>query len=367
MMALSNLRMIGTDVTALRLRYVQAFTDRHGKSRHYFRKPGAQRVVLPGLPGSAEFMGAYQAALAGKTAPARQIGLERTQAGTISALIVAYYGSTEFKNLEESTRYVYRHAIERFRARFGEKTVAGMQSKHALAFLDEYADKPGTAANFRRVMRILMRFAVERGFRTDNPMVGLRKAKSKSEGFRTWSEADIAMFEAKWPEGSRERLALHLLLYTAQRRSDVVVMGRQHVRGAKIHVAQQKGGGKTKLWIPLHPRLAASIAATPLTDMTFLVTKYGRAFTPESFTSWFVDAAKDAGLPANSTPHGLRKAGARRLAEAGCSAHQIKSITGHKTLAEVSLYTAAADQERLAEEAMDAFEKSEKRTPTVKP
>lgn len=113
--------------------------------------------------------------------------------------------------------------------------------------------------------------------------------------------------------------------------------------------------------------MMSPIAATPLTDLTFLVTKYGGAFTPESFTSWFVGSAKAAGLLANSTPRDLRKAGARRPAEAGCPAHRIKPITGHKTLAEVSLYTAAADQERLADEAMDAFKKSEKRTLTVKP
>ena len=354
-------------MTNLRLRYVQAFKDRHGKPRYYFRRPGLARTPLPGLPGSTEFMEAYAAALDGRPEPSRLVGEEKTQPGTMTALIVAYYSSTEFKDLEESTRYVYRHSIERFRARFGDKSITGMQTRHVLAYLDEFADKPGTAGNLRRVLRILMRFAVERGMRTDNPMLGLRKPKSKSEGFRTWSEEDIATYERKWPEGTRERLALDLLLYTAQRRSDVVVMGRQHVRGAKIHVAQQKGGGQTKLWIPLHPRLAASIAATPMNDMTFLVTKYGKPFTPESFTSWFVDSAKEAGLPPKSTPHGLRKAGARRLAEAGCSAHQIKAITGHKTLAEVSLYTAAADQERLAEEAMKAVEESEKRTGAVKP
>jgi integrase len=360
--------MIGTDVTILRLRYVQAFTDRHGKTRHYFRKPGAQRSPLPGLPGSTEFMAAYQAALDGHQAPARQIGLERTQPGTMSALIVAYYSSAEFKNLEESTRYVYRHSIERFRARFGEKSVGGMQTKHVLAFLDEFSDKPGTAGNFRRVIRILMGFAVERGFRPDNPMSGMRrKSRNKSDGFRSWTEEDIAAFEAHWPLGTRERLAIALLLYTAQRRSDVVKMGRQHIRGGKIHVAQQKGGGQTKLWIPLHPRLAEAIKLTAADHLTFLTTRTGGPFQPASFTNWFTAAASEAGLPENSTPHGLRKAGARRLAEAGCTGHQIKAITGHKTLAEVTLYTAAVDQERLADEAMKAVEKSEKRTSTVKP
>ena len=54
-----------------------------------------------------------------------------------------------------------------------------------------------------------------------------------------------------------------------------------------------------------------------------------------------------------STAHGLRKAAARRLAEAGCTMHEIAAITGHASLSEVQRYTRAADQARLARAAMD--------------
>jgi enterobacteria phage integrase len=64
------------------------------------------------------------------------------------------------------------------------------------------------------------------------------------------------------------------------------------------------------------------------------------------------NAINAAGLPKRCKAHGLRKAAARRLAEAGCSASEIAAITGHKTLAEVERYTRAADQERLARQAM---------------
>jgi integrase len=46
--------------------------------------------------------------------------------------------------------------------------------------------------------------------------------------------------------------------------------------------------------------------------------------------------------------HGLRKAAARRLAEAGCTVHEIASVTGHKTLAEVARYTRETEKTRLA-------------------
>jgi integrase len=139
---------------------------------------------------------------------------------------------------------------------------------------------------------------------------------------------------------------LALLLYTAQRSSDVVRMGRQHVREALLCVTQQKTG--TPLAIPVHPTLAAVIDATPSQHLAFLATEYGKPFSADGFGHWFRDRCNEAGLPKPCTAHGLRKAACRRLAEAGCSASIIASISGHKTLREVERYTKAADQARMA-------------------
>lgn len=61
------------------------------------------------------------------------------------------------------------------------------------------------------------------------------------------------------------RLALYLLLYTGQREIDVIAMKWTDVqrRGDvdMIHVVQQKTG--SKVWIPIHPKLAALLAKTP--------------------------------------------------------------------------------------------------------
>lgn len=79
-------------MTRFRLQFVHEFRDRHGKVRRYFRRPGCKAVPLPGLPGSAEFFAAYQAALAGMAAPQKQIGAARTIAGTVQALVADYLG-----------------------------------------------------------------------------------------------------------------------------------------------------------------------------------------------------------------------------------------------------------------------------------
>lgn len=340
-------------MTVFRLRYVQAFRDRHGKQRYYYRAPGKARIPLTGEPGSAAFMSAYHAAA--KEEPARQIGAERSKAGTINALVAAYYQSTDFKQLAAITQSTYRNVIERIRQAHGAKTVAKIESHHIRAILDKLADKPGAAYNFRRAFRVLMRFAIERGYRKDNPMLGVRPPKKKGDGqgYRPWTEDSIAMFEKRWPIGTREHLALMLLLYTAQRRFKIVVMGRQHVVRGKLRVDTGKGG--RIVLIPIHPRLQAAIDACPSEGLTFLMTQQGAPFSAAGFTNWFTERSKMAGIEGQASPHGLRKAAARRLAEANNTAHGIMSITGHRTLSEVSHYTASANMEALAESAMESI------------
>jgi integrase len=130
-----------------------------------------------------------------------------------------------------------------------------------------------------------------------------------------------------------------------------------------LHITQSKTG--VSLAIPVHPTLAVIIAATPSGNLAFLTTQSGQPFTPSGFGNWFREQCRLAGLPRNCAPHGLRKAACRRLAEAGCSANVIASISGHKTLEEVARYTRAADQARMARAGMAAI--TEREQTSVKP
>ena len=328
------------------LPYVQRFKDRHGKWRHYFRKPGCKRVALPGQPGSQEFMEAY--AFAEKTA--RSVGEGAIKVGSMSAVIAAYYHSAEYQALQPQTRQTYRLILDRFRHEYGTAPAARFEPEHLRRILDKMADRPGAAKTLLKRLRGVCKFAVGRGLIRQDPTRGVTVAQPKSDGFRAWTDVDIEEFEAKWPAGSRARLALCLLLYTGQRRSDVVRMGRQHVRDGVLHVRQQKTGAQ--LAIPLHATLKAELDRLPKDNLTFLITAAGKPFSAVGFSNWFTECAREAGLPANSSPHGLRKAAARWLAEAGCSTLEIAAITGHASLKEVERYTKSAAQAHLAKSAM---------------
>ncbi|GEP54168.1 tyrosine-type recombinase/integrase [Reyranella soli] len=330
-------------------KYCSEFADRHGKIRVRFRRKGFSDYYFKNVAWSAEFMSEYEACLAGSVAPTLQPGMSRMKAGTFNALIAAYYGSPEFKGLRPSSQATYRGILERFRQQHGEKRVAAIERKHIKALLGAMHETPAAANNLLDRLKSLMTLALDLGMRRDDPTHKMRGFKLESDGFHTWTEAEIVQYEARHPIGSMARLALALMLFTGQRRSDAVTMGWQHIDGGKIRVRQIKT--TAALLIPLHPALHSVLAATPRENMTFLVTAFGRPFKVAGFGNWFRDRCDEAGLPQCSA-HGLRKAAARRLAEAGCSYSEIKSITGHKTDKEVARYTAAADQSRLAERAM---------------
>lgn len=337
-------------MTTLKLAYVQSFKDRHGTQRYYYRREG-QRFPLPGRPGEDAFMSAYGAAAAVfERAPTIQSNAPA--AGTFDALCVAYYRSPAFLLMRPSSRRTYRLILDKWRGEHGRKRVTHLRRSDLVAHVTASveASGPHAANSLLSKLKVLTRFAVENGWRRDDPASTVRKVRAKSEGFTTWTEEDIAAFEACWPKGTRQYLALSLLLYTGQRRGDVVAMGRQHVTGDSIRVVQQKTGAR--LLIPMHVKLRDAIDNTPKDNLTFLMTEFGKPFSAAGFGNIFREWCDKAGLGSLSA-HGLRKAAARRLAEAGCSASQIASVTGHKTLAEVARYTAAADQARLARDAVD--------------
>jgi integrase len=241
-----------------------------------------------------------------------------------------------------------RGILERFRAAYGDRPFALLPPEWIEALLD--AKPPHAARSWRATLRSLCQFAVKRGHLRADPTANIKPRAITGDGFHTWIEDEIAQFEAHHPIGTKPRLALALLLYTAQRRSDVIRMGRQHIRDGVLAVKQQKTG--KPLAIPVHPHLQAVLDATPSEHLTFLVTATGKPYSGNHFTESFREWCDAAGLPKRCKPHGLRKAACRRLAEAGCSGNEIMAISGHATMKELERYTRAADQARLARNAM---------------
>jgi enterobacteria phage integrase len=332
--------------------FVECWRDRHGKLRVYYRKGRGRRIPLPAAIGSDEFDVAYRAALAGELA----LGRERhvTPASrTIAALIISYMRSVAYLGLRQTTKVGYAAGMETLRAKHGHRTTTGLTRQRIVTgILQPYADRPGAALFTLKILRVLIRHAIGIGWLDHDPSLGIKRPKTRE--IRSWTDAEIAAFERHWPIGAKQRLAFALMLYTGQRRSDVHRMTWADVSEGTIRVVQQKTG--RKLTIPLHRDLLSILAANNRDRIAIINTEYGRPFTVDGFSLWLRDAITAAGLPLECQPHGLRKAAGRRLAEAGCSAHEIMAVLGHKTLSEAERYTREVDQGRLANEAMKKLE-----------
>jgi integrase len=328
-------------------KYVSEFQNRHGVWTIRFRRKGWPTVYPKSKPSTDEFADEYRRWLAGQPL---EVGSARTKPGSFRALAVSYFNSAGFRSLKASTAGVYRNIIDRLcddtgatGIKVGDMPAAALRREHVVRLMAKR--KPNAANRLRKIIRAMMQHAIEIGMRKDDPTLAVRQIKIKSDGFHSWTEAEIDKFVERHPAGSKARLAFALLLYSGQRRSDVVRMGRQHIRDGFLHVRQEKTGAE--LAIPVMNELQVAIDETPRDNLTFLVTEQGKPFTAAGFGNWFRDRCDEAKL-AHCSAHGLRKAAARRLAEIGCTQHEIAAITGHASLSEVQRYTRGADQKRLA-------------------
>jgi integrase len=325
--------------------YASAFIDNRGAERIRFRRTGWQPHYAQSDPATPEFAVEYRDWLANKTVKA---GEDRWTPGSFDDLITRFYKASEWGELKATTQSTYRGELERFRTLYGQRSARSMQAKHIDTLLARMG-KPAAANNLRKRLGQLFDLSIRLGWRADNPVRAVKARKTRKGGHKTWQEEQIAVYEAAHPLGTPGRLLFDLALYTAQRRSDLAVMGPQHIEDGRIRVRQLKTGKLVR--IPIHPALARSIAATPTGHLAFLTSNRGAPYTKESLGNLFQDLREGLGLEGYSL-HGLRKAASRRMAEIGLSNQLIKSITGHTTDSEVSRYTRDAEQQRMADLAM---------------
>jgi integrase len=322
-------------------KYCRGFTDRHGKPRYYCNRHG-KNIPLPGLPWSPDFMQAYQAALGDGT-----VATTKAKSGTVQAAVLAYLQSDGFSNgLAESTRNTRRRILTNFAKDHGDKPVALMHGQALQNIINRQS--PAVQRGFKKAMRGFIDHCLSHNLMKADPLKSIKMAKLKSNGFHTWTEEEIAQYEARHAPGSKARLALELLLQTGHARCDVTRMGWQHVRGGKLSMARQKTN--VQFDIPLLPQLVAELELHPRDRLTFLVTEYAKPFTAAGFGGWFRDRCDEAGLK-HCTAHGLRKSAAVRHAMNGATAPELMAWFGWTQIAEAQRCCEMANRIRLAETA----------------
>ena len=192
---------------------------------------------MRGAYDSPEFLAAYDAAAEGKRLePKRETGAK----GTLKWLIEQYQRSGKWAEFKPATRKqrenIFRHVI----AKAGDKPYAAISRKTMVESRDAAQATPAQANVMLKVMRALFDWAIDAEHIETNPAKGVPFLKVKGDGFHAWTDEEMDRFEATYPLGTRERVAYAVLLYTGQRRGDVVRMGRQHVRDGILTIRQEK-------------------------------------------------------------------------------------------------------------------------------
>ncbi len=337
---------------------------RHGVRVWYVRRGHGPRMRIKAVYDTPEFWAQYRAALEGVSAVAKP-----PKTSSLKWAFDRYRNSSAWAALSPSTRRARENIIRQVIKTAGDEPLREIDAETIRAGRERRSAKPHSANAFLRTMRGFFAWAVEEKHVPVDPTAGVKflTGPNDENGFHTWTQEELDRFETRWPIGTRERLAYDLLLYTGLRRGDAVRVGRQHTSiveialpdGSKVRQQQiairaekhRKGKAGELITIPIFEPLAASIAATTVGDMTYLVTAEGRPWVKESFGNWFRDVCREADCPGSA--HGLRKAGAVRIAERGATDRQLMAMYGWTTSKQSTRYTRAADRARLARSAAE--------------
>jgi integrase len=330
--------------------YLHKETNRHGSIVWYVHMKGSPRIRLRAAYGTKGFWAEYQAAMQGQP----QQEKSGAKSGTLRWLYQQYHNSSSWGALSVATRRqrenIFRHVL----SIAGDVPFSEITRKHIIEGRERRKDTPAMANNFVKATRGMFKWAVEMEYLTADPTRDVSRLKVKSEGIHTWTEDEVERFEARWPIGTRERVAFDVLLYTGLRRGDAVRLGRQHVDKDGVFAIRTEKTG-TEINAPILPMLDATLKAGPTGDLAFIAGERGRPMVKESFGTWFKAACVAAGVPGSA--HGLRKAGATRLANNGATVAQLEAIFGWSGAKMASLYTRTADRKKLAKAAMSMLKK----------
>lgn len=342
----------------MKLKWVVRDVDRHGNVRYYFRRDRTKpRIRLRAIIGTPEFLDEYNRALKGQAE--RGNSAKMVSKDSFEWLVQQYYESLAFTKLDPGTQRTRRGTLKPILKAYGHAPYARMGIEHVEALMAEKAATPEAANNRLKVLKQVFKLAAQRRLVRNDPTQYVEKLKTGSDGWHSWQDDEVRQFEDRHPVGTKARLALALLLYTAQRRSDVVRLGSGNIRAGRITIRQHKNRNRKPITVsfPVPAELQRILATSPTGDLTFLATEYGKPFSAAGFGNWFRDRCNEAGLP-HCSAHGLRKAAAARLAESGCTAHELMAVTGHLTLSEAQKYVEAANRKKMADTAMGKLDKA---------
>jgi integrase len=248
-------------------RGVQPVVNRWGRTYYYYapgrgsKSPG-KRVPLGSDTSDPEFWRRLREA---KGSPVQA-------EGTLSALIAEFkkhkFVDDKRIGLRPASQRGYAHFLNRLDAEGGDRLVAAMTRHNIYALMDRMRSTPVAANYMLSVLRSLLEFGVKRGYRSDNPAIGVERVKVDESGHSPWPEAGYAFVMEHAPTHLR-RMAF-LGRACGQRVSDLVKMRPVDLAEDGINLRIGKLRDKAHM-VPLTKAQMAEIRSWGVRDLAFFI------------------------------------------------------------------------------------------------
>ncbi|QTC90439.1 tyrosine-type recombinase/integrase [Brevundimonas goettingensis] len=204
------------------------------------------------------------------------------------------------------------------------------------SFLANFEKTPTTRKHVAKVLRLIMGEAVAAGWRTDNPVQGIRIRLPKTPKLAIWEQSDVDAYSAEATLQGRHSVAAMIILVweIGQRLTDLQQFkaGIDYDAGRGVFsFAQSKTGAQVTIAVSSMLRGVLADLCRSDGEALFLDEATGNAFDTYRLSHEFrrvrtaVERAGGRGLVLRQ----LRHSCVIQLARAGCTVPEIASITGH--------------------------------------
>jgi integrase len=258
---------------------------------------------------------------------------------TLGELIDRYKRSGDFTERAPGTRTIYGQYLGQLREQFPNVPARGINKEWVELLKTSMQDTPAKCNQTLAVLRLVLRQVVP-GLLPVNPVSLVRKAKETPRTM-LWTPKQIETFLAS-AESPALRLAMALMIYTAQRVSDVLEMtiGRVSERDGRLFIALRQNKTSELIDAPVHRTLLEPLLRARLAEKTnnvlLVPSPTGRQWLRRNFSRKWDAARCKAKLP-DLQRRDLRRTAVVLMSEAGLADGQITAITGHRIETTVSI------------------------------
>lgn len=361
---------MGQAVIELRVNFPGLLIERHrnGSQRIRVRVEGdpARRIHIPVGTNDPDFAHHYYAARAGEVWQPSSPRLVEHSLDWLVAGYLDFLGKmVSAGQMSAATLKQRRSVLTRLcdyvgpdDGRYGDCDLDAPASAF-VAIRDSWAAHPGAADNLIKSVRAIYEWAMQRGMIRHNPAAGIGAInRNPTGGAIAWTAADLRKFREAHPAGTTAHLWLTLQAFTACRIGDALWLGREQetmINGQIWLKWQPRKKGSAAVAIPMLPPLYTATRAAVVVGPTYLLSDKGKPFSSvEALRVRVQRWCESAGLPGRSS-HGVRKAMAELMAEAGCTQHQIMAVMAHTQAKTSEVYTRGAERQILAADGIQAL------------